>query len=173
MIMVHGGGDLISPSEVNGKGRNLFGMGPVLDVKDRDFDEILDQIIEWPLNNELLVTLVRPFDPTQPQELSTTTSSTGEVARGNDKPKDKFDAKYQMEWVIYNGFMLPVNIMTKADQQKAELAKAQMEAAKEAAKQAQQQSGGERGRNMRRDVSTPTPDERRRERDAYLDRFGG
>jgi hypothetical protein len=133
MIMVHGGGDLISPSEVNGKGRNLFGMGPVIDVKEHDLDSILDQVTQWPLNNELLLTLVRPFDPTQPQELTTITPTNGATAPAAEKPADKVDAKYQMEWVIYNGFMLPVNIMTKADQETAAKAKAQLEEANKAA----------------------------------------
>ncbi len=109
MILVHGGGDLISMSDVNGKGRNLYGMGPIIEVKDHDLDSILDQILEWPLNNELLVTLARPFDPAAPQEL-------GAADDNKEKPDDKIDAKYQMEYVIYNGFMLPVNIQTKADQ---------------------------------------------------------
>ncbi|MCC7478968.1 hypothetical protein IT575_10990 [bacterium] len=109
MILVHGGGDLISMSDINGKGRNLFGMGPIIEVKDHDLDSILDQIIEWPLNNELLVTLARPFDPAAPQEL-------GAQDDNKEKPDDKIDAKYQMEYVIYNGFMLPVNIQTKEDQ---------------------------------------------------------
>ncbi len=130
MIMVHGGGDLISPSEVNGKGRSLMGMGPTIDVKEHDLDSILDQVLQWPLNNELLLTLVRPFDPTQPQELTTVTPSSGPAPASSEKPDDKIDAKYQMEWVIYNGFMLPVNIMTADEQVKAAEQKKQMEDAK-------------------------------------------
>jgi hypothetical protein len=107
MVVVHGGGDLISPSELSGKGRSLFGMGPILDLRAHDLDSVLDQIVSWPLNNELLVTLVRPYDPTQAQELGQSQTSAGPDL---EKPNDKVDAKYEMEWVIYNGFMLPVNI---------------------------------------------------------------
>lgn len=107
-ILVHGGGDLISPSELTGKGRSLFGMGPIIDVKEHDLDSVLNQIMDWPLNNELLVTLVRPYDPAAPQELGV----QGEA----EKPDQKVDEKYQMEWVIYNGFMLPVNIVSKDKQ---------------------------------------------------------
>jgi hypothetical protein len=128
MILVHGGGDLISGSEINGKGRNLMGMGPSIDVKEHDLDSIIDQVQGWPLNNELLLTLVRPFDPTQPQVLTTITPSVG-PAPSAEKPEDKLDTKYQMEWVIYNGFMLPVNIMTKEEQAKAQQMKATMEQA--------------------------------------------
>jgi hypothetical protein len=111
-ILVHGGGDLLSFSDLNGKGRFLFGMGPVVEVKDHDLDSILDQIIEWPMNNELLVTLARPFDPSAPLELG---SMEGESA---DSKEDKVDSKYQTEWVIYNGFMLPVMIQSKEEQEK-------------------------------------------------------
>lgn len=107
MVIVHGGGDLISFSELSGKGRSLFGMGPQIDVEERDLDSILEQIMDWPLNNELLVTLQRPFDPAAAQEL-------GDEEEG-DKEKN-VDESYQMEWVIYNGFMLPVNIMTTEEE---------------------------------------------------------
>lgn len=119
-ILVHGGGDLISPSELTGKGRALFGMGPVIDVKEHDLDSVLNQIMEWPLNNELLVTLVRPYDPAAPQELG--------VQGDAEKPDQKVDAKYQMEWVIYNGFMLPVNIVSKDVQAQQAKAREQQEA---------------------------------------------
>jgi hypothetical protein len=114
MIVVHGGGDLISMSELSGKGRSLFGMGPAIDVKEHDLDSVLTQITEWPLNNELLITLVRPYDPAQAQQLGQQQQATGEAS----PVENKIDAKYQMEWVIYNGFMLPVNIVT-AEQPKA------------------------------------------------------
>jgi hypothetical protein len=104
MVVVHGGGDLVSFSELGGKGRSLMGMGPVIDVEERDLDNILTQILEWPTNNELLVTLLRPYDPAAAQELGGT---------AGEKPEDKVDAAYQMEYVIYNGFMLPVNIVTE------------------------------------------------------------
>jgi hypothetical protein len=61
--------------------------------------------MEWPLNNELLVTLQRPYDP----------SAALSLGEDEEKPDDAVDAKYQMEWVIYNGFMLPVNIMREED----------------------------------------------------------
>jgi hypothetical protein len=109
MVVVHGGGDLISPSELSGKGRMLFSMGPIIDLQAHDLDSVLEQIVQWPLNNELLVTLVRPYDPTQAQELGQSQSAGPD----GEKPEDKVDAKYQMEWVIYNGFMLPVNIVTE------------------------------------------------------------
>lgn len=126
MILVHGGGDLISGSEAGGKGRSLMGMGPNIDLKKHDLDSIIDQVQNWPLNNELLLTLVRPFDPSQPQELTTVTPSTG-PAPAAETTEDKVDTKYQMEWVIYNGFMLPVNIMTKDEQAKAQALKATLE----------------------------------------------
>lgn len=115
MVIVHGGGDLISPSELNGKGRSLFSMGPIIDLEAHDFDSVLEQILEWPLNNELLVTLVRPYDPAQAMQLGQNQGSGVET----EKPDDKVDAKYQMEWVIYNGFMLPVNIITEEQQNAA------------------------------------------------------
>lgn len=105
-LVVHGGGDLVSMAPLGGKGRSLFGMGPVLDITKQDFDDILDQIMEWPTNNELLVTLVRPFDP----------KMIAASLAGDDTPDEKFDAKYQMEWVIYNGFQLPVIIASKEEQ---------------------------------------------------------
>jgi hypothetical protein len=129
MVVVHGGGDLISMSEFGGKGRQLFGMGPTLSGEGRDLDSLLDQVESWPLNNELVVTLVRPYDPSQAQQLGQQGSSTnpGANAMGagaavlgggggpDDNAKNKVDAKYQMEWVIYNGFFLPVNIMSDKD----------------------------------------------------------
>lgn len=105
MVVVHGGGDLISFSELQGKGRSLFGMGPVIDIEEHDLDSILEQITEWPLNNQLLVTLQRPYDP----------SAALTLGDNEEKPENTVDAKYQMEWVIYNGFMLPVNIMREED----------------------------------------------------------
>lgn len=108
MVVVHGGGDLISPSELNGKGRSLFSMGPIIDLQSHDLDSVLEQILQWPANNELLVTLARPYDPAQAQQLGQNPSAGPET----DKPDEKVDAKYQMEWVIYNGFMLPVSIIT-------------------------------------------------------------
>jgi hypothetical protein len=105
-LIVHGGGDLVSMAPLGGKGRSLFGMGPILDITKQDFDDILDQIMEWPTNNELLVTLVRPFDP----------SMVAASLAGDDTPDEKFDAKYQMEWVIYNGFQMPVIIASKEEQ---------------------------------------------------------
>ncbi len=111
MVIVHGGGDLISPSELNGKGRTLFSMGPIIDLEAHDLDSVLEQILEWPLNNELLVTLVRPYDPAQAMQLGQNQS-----LGPDEKPDDKIDATYQMEWVIYNGFMLPVNIITDEQQ---------------------------------------------------------
>ncbi|MCH7472555.1 hypothetical protein IIA79_06350, partial [bacterium] len=110
MIKVHGGGDLISFSELGGKGRNLFGMGPYIDAEEHDLDSILEQIIEWPLNNELLVTLIRPYDPSASTELG--------KEKDEEQPDNKVDAPYQMEWVIYNGFMLPVNILSLEDEAK-------------------------------------------------------
>jgi hypothetical protein len=112
MVIVHGGGDLISPSELNGKGRSLFSMGPIIDLEAHDLDSVLEQILDWPINNELLVTLVRPYDPAQATQLGTSPSAGPEA----EKPDDKIDAKYQMEWVIYNGFMLPINIITEEQQ---------------------------------------------------------
>ncbi len=113
MVIVHGGGDLISFSELSGKGSSLFGMGPIIDVEERDLDSVLEQIMEWPLNNELLVTLQRPFDPAAAMGLG-----------DDDVDKEKnVDETYQMEWVIYNGFMLPVNIMTEDEE--AQVSKAE------------------------------------------------
>jgi hypothetical protein len=117
MVVVHGGGDLISFSELQGKGRSLFGMGPVIDIEEHDLDSILEQIMEWPLNNELLVTLQRPYDPAAAQSLS----------EDEEQPDDAVDAVYQMEWVIYNGFMLPVNIMREEDLQAMEAQAAALE----------------------------------------------
>jgi hypothetical protein len=99
-LVVHGGGDLISYSELGGKGSSLFGFGPIIDVQERDLDTILDQILTWPKNNELVLTLQRPYDPTAATQL-------GEE---KVKPEDHVDSVYQMEWVIYNGFSIPVNI---------------------------------------------------------------
>ncbi len=45
MVVVHGGGDLVSYSELGGKGRSLMGMGPIIDVEERDLDNILTQIL--------------------------------------------------------------------------------------------------------------------------------
>jgi hypothetical protein len=130
VLVVHGGGDLISMSEFGGKGRQLFGMGPMLSGEGRDLDSLLDQVENWPLNNELVVTLVRPYDPSQAQQLGQGSSTNPTVAMPGgagggvaaaseasdpDNPKNKVDAKYQMEWVIYNGFFLPVNIMSDKD----------------------------------------------------------
>ncbi len=105
-LIVHGGGDLMSTAPLGGKGRSLYGMGPMIDITKQDFDDILDQIIEWPTNNELLVTLVRPYDP----------NAMAASLAGEELPDEKYDEKYQMEWVIYNGFQLPVIIASEEEQ---------------------------------------------------------
>lgn len=132
MVVVHGGGDLVSMSEFGGKGRQLFGFGPMLSGDERDLDSLLDQVQNWPLNNELVVTLMRPYDPAQAQQFGSQGSSTNPMgavsagsAPGDEKKENKIDAKYQMEWVIYNGFYLPVNIMSQKDLQAMQAAMAQ------------------------------------------------
>ncbi|MEZ5338169.1 MAG: SpoIVB peptidase S55 domain-containing protein [bacterium] len=109
-LIVHGGGDLVSMAPLGGKGRSLFGMGPIIDITKQDFDDILDQIIEWPTNNELLITLVRPYDP----------NAMAASLSGDEMPDEKYDEKYQMEWVIYNGFQLPVIIASEEEQAQME-----------------------------------------------------
>jgi hypothetical protein len=146
MVVVHGGGDLVSMSELGGKGRSLFGMGPIIEVEDRDLDNILTQIIEWPTNNQLLVTLVRPYDPAAAMELGGSDS---------EQPDDKVDAVYKMEHVIYNGFMLPVNIITdemEAQQQAMEEAMAEEAAAMENGNGEAGEDGGENGDNTGRNL---------------------
>ena len=122
-LIVHGGGDLVSMAPLGGKGRSLFGMGPIIDITKQDFDDILDQIMEWPTNNELLVTLVRPYDP----------NAVAASLSGEDMPDEKFDEKYQMEWVIYNGFQLPVIIASEEEQAQMEQQQAPAEDGDEAA----------------------------------------
>jgi hypothetical protein len=123
MLVVHGGGDLVSMSEFGGKGRQLFGFGPALSGEERDLDSLIDQVMNWPLNNELVLTLMRPYDPSQAQQLGggSSTNPMSVMPGGSnpveDDPAKKVDAKFQMEWVIYNGFYLPVNIMSDKDMQ--------------------------------------------------------
>lgn len=103
-LYIHGGGDLMSWDELGGKGRSLFGFGPLIDLRDRELDTIIDQIVEAPLNNELLLTLTRPYDYSE--ELN----GNGGSGDDDEEVEDHVDEKYQMEWVIYNSFMLPLNI---------------------------------------------------------------
>jgi hypothetical protein len=121
-VYIHGGGELMSMSELGGKGRDLWGFGPLLDLTDRDLDSILEQIVDAPLNNELVLTLYRPYDfemeSMSPEEL--------------DDLEMEYDERYEMEWVIYNSWMLPVNIMTEEDEAAMEEAEAGMEATADA-----------------------------------------
>lgn len=108
-LVIHGGGDLMSWSELGGKGRDLFGFGPIIDTRDRDLDAILDQIVEAPHNNELLLTLTRPYDYNMDLELEENGAGNN-TTEDEEEPEDHVDVVYQMEWVIYNSYYLPVNI---------------------------------------------------------------
>ena len=114
-LYIHGGGDLMSFSELGGKGRSLFGMGPIIDLEDRDLDSILDQIVSAPLNNELVLTLARPYDYNAEME-----AANGDSVSDEEELEPTVDSVYQMEWVIYNSWFLPVNIMTEEDVADAE-----------------------------------------------------
>jgi hypothetical protein len=109
-LVIHGGGDLMSWSELGGKGRDLFGFGPIIDTRDRDLDAILDQIVEAPHNNELLLTLTRPYEYNMDLELEEN-GEQNNPAKDEEEPEDHIDAVYQMEWVIYNTWMLPISIL--------------------------------------------------------------
>jgi len=122
-LYIHGGGDLISFSELGGKGRMLFGMGPIIELEDRDLDSILDQIVTAPLNNELVLTLARPYDYNAEME-----GANGNGDDDEEEPEPTTDAVYQMEWVIYNSWMLPVNILTEEDAAEMEEMEAEAEA---------------------------------------------
>jgi len=121
MLYIHGGGDLMSWSELGGKGRSLWGFGPLIDTTDFDLDKIIDQIVDAPLNNELLVTLQRPYEYIDPTLVEL--DENGEqvsLAEDEEEPEPFVDEKYQMEWVIYNSYMLPVNILTPEDEAELE-----------------------------------------------------
>lgn len=116
MLYIHGGGDLMSWDELGGKGRSLWGFGPIIDTREFDLDSIIQQIVEAPLNNELLLTLTRPYEYQDPTQIM-----NGENGNSNgsqeeeEEPEDHIDEVYQMEWVIYNSYMLPLNIQSDED----------------------------------------------------------
>ncbi|MBN2083132.1 hypothetical protein JW859_13115 [bacterium] len=119
MVYIHGGGDLMSWSELGGKGRSLWGFGPIIDTTDFDLDKIIEQIVDAPLNNELLVTLQRPYEYIDPTVIEL--DENGEQVNSDEEEPEPFvDEKYQMEWVIYNSYALPVNILTAEDEAELE-----------------------------------------------------
>jgi len=118
MLYIHGGGDLMSWNELGGKGRSLWGFGPIIDTRDFDLDSIIEQIVEAPLNNELLLSLARPYEyqePSDPTNGDADTNGDNSSSDEEEEPEDHIDQPYQMEWVIYNSYMLPLNIQSEED----------------------------------------------------------
>ena len=118
MLYIHGGGDLMSWNELGGKGRSLWGFGPIIDTREFDLDSIISQIVEAPLNNELLLTLARPYEYIEPGSLSKDGNNSDAIEE--EEPEDHIDEIYQMEWVIYNSFFLPINILSEEDEAEIE-----------------------------------------------------
>jgi hypothetical protein len=107
-LTVHGGGGLLSIyNEFGGRGRVLMGSGSFVTLPRelRDLDKIIEEALSTPLNNEIVVTILKPG--MQPE---------GE--QSGDAEDEEWEPEFQIslptEWVIYEQKMIPL-IVAKAE----------------------------------------------------------
>jgi len=108
-IMVHGGGMLQSIyNEFGGRGRSLFGGGAFVNVprEMRSLDQILERALSTPLNNEVVITILKPETPPQ-----NNASDSGE----DEVPDPEFRVSLPTDWVIYDQQMIPILVAKGAN----------------------------------------------------------
>jgi hypothetical protein len=110
-LVVHGGGSLLSIyNEFGGRGRTLLGGGSFVNnvpVTVHDLDRIIEKALSTPLNNEIVVTILKPgVDPGSLQNAMQT--------KGAEDPnwEPDFHVSLPTKWVIYEEQMIPI-IVTK------------------------------------------------------------
>lgn len=111
-IVVHSGGGLLSIyNEFGGRGRYLLGIGTFVNVPMslRDLDKIIEKALSTPLNNEIVVSILKPgVDPTGAQN--------AQAPKAVDDPnwEPDFHVSLPTKWVIYEEQMIPI-IVAKQD----------------------------------------------------------
>jgi len=106
-LTVHGGGGLLSIyNEFGGRGRILMGSGNFVNLPPelRDLDKIIEEALSTPLNNEIVVTILKPgVDPTGNQGANA----------GDEEWEPEFRVSVPTKWVIYEQKTFPI-IVAKA-----------------------------------------------------------
>jgi len=108
-LTVHGGGGLLSIyNEFGGRGRVLMGSGSFVNLSRelRDLDKIIEKALSTPLNNEIVVTILKPgVDPNGNQ---------GTNAEDEDW-EPEFRVSVPTKWVIYEQKTLPIIVAKGTD----------------------------------------------------------
>ncbi len=114
-LTVHGGGGLLSIyNEFGGRGRVLMGSGSFVNLPRelRDLDKIIEEALSTPLNNEIVVTILKPgVDPTGNQETNAE----------DEEWEPEFRVSVPTKWVIYEQKTLPI-IVAKGTDAEADIA---------------------------------------------------
>jgi hypothetical protein len=106
-IIVHGGGMLLSIyNEFGGRGRSLFGGGSFVNVprEMRSLNQIMERALSTPLNNEVVITIMKPEVPPQ--------NNSGESTE-DEVPDLEFRVSLPTDWVIYDQQMIPIMVAAK------------------------------------------------------------
>ncbi|OGK10180.1 MAG: hypothetical protein A2Y63_00650 [Candidatus Riflebacteria bacterium RBG_13_59_9] len=111
-LMVHSGGGLLSIyNEFGGRGRTILGAGSFLDVPVHlhDLDRIVERALSTPLNNEIVITILKPgVEPDSP-----------EPPPGEDEDwEPDFHVSLPTKWVIYGTQMVPIIVAPTEDETK-------------------------------------------------------
>ncbi len=108
-LTVHGGGSLLSIyNEFGGRGRILMGGGSFVNLPRelRDLDKIIEEALSTPLNNEIVVTILKPG--VQPDS-----------EQGGDSGDEDWEPEFQVsvptEWVIYEQKIIPIIVAKAAE----------------------------------------------------------
>lgn len=110
-IIVHSGGGLLSIyNEFGGRGRYLLGMGTFVNVPVslHDLDKIIEKALSTPLNNEIVVSILKPgVDPSGAQN--------AQASKAADDPnwEPDFHVSLPTKWVIYEEQMIPIIVAKK------------------------------------------------------------
>lgn len=110
-LTVHGGGGLLSIyNEFGGRGRILMGSGSFVNLPRelRDLDKIIERALSTPLNNEIVVTILKPgVDPTGNQDADVE----------DEEWEPEFRISVPTKWVIYEQKSFPIIVAKGTDPQ--------------------------------------------------------
>jgi len=108
-LTVHGGGGLLSIyNEFGGRGRVLMGSGSFVNLPRelRDLDKIIEKALSTPLNNEIVVTILKPgMDPTGNQDTNAE----------DEEWEPEFRVSVPTKWVIYEQRTFPIIVAKGTD----------------------------------------------------------
>ncbi len=110
-LYIRGGGSLVSLlNEFGGKGKMLFGSGAFVNVDStlHDLDKIIEKALATPLNNEVVVSIMKPMEPPQPNQ-----DKKNDEKSEEEKEEREFKISVPTKWVIYNMKVIPINIQPK------------------------------------------------------------